>query len=52
MKPLEMTNLEYQDGRHGRSVLVANCQTDMTLFFLILNLILTLKLSLKSNSNS
>ena len=31
-----MTNWEYQDGRHGRLLLVANCQTDMTLFILIL----------------
>ena len=33
VKPPEMTNLGYQYGRQGRSVLVANCQTDMTYFF-------------------
>ena len=37
-----MTNSRYQDGRHGRLLLVADCQTDMTLFILIQNLILTL----------
>ena len=47
-----MTNLECQYGRHGSPVLVANYETDMTLFFLILNLVLTLKLTLETNSNS
>ena len=34
------------------ATVVANCQTDMTLFILILNLFLTLKLTLKVNQNS
>ena len=33
------------------ATVVANCLTDMTLFILILNLFLTLKLTLKTNSN-
>ena len=42
-----MTYWEYQDGRHG----CCHSQTDMTLFILILNLFLTLKLTLKTDSN-
>ena len=49
-KAAGMTNWEYQDVKMAATV-VANCQTDMTLFILILNLFLTLKLTLKANSN-
>ena len=34
------------------AMVVANSQTDMTLFILILNQFLTLKLTLRTNSNS